>query len=270
MTHTAFRLQGSTREPDAAHRGTGLLMTATLVPPAGAVARNDPEERLKDYLDALDFYLSLPRDVVDRILFVDNSNADLNPLLSFVSAREHDKDVELISFAGNDHPVQRGKAYGEFRLMDFGLAQTSLFAPDDLIWKTTGRLRFLNLAEMSRQCSGMEFDILCDLRNVPWVNARKWRDHENMDLRVFAFRRRAYDAVFRGLWQDHEEGFDANFLFHRVRESFPGLRIIHRFPVQPVLQGISGRHLHDYLSPQQQSKDAIRRFLRMAAPWLWL
>jgi hypothetical protein len=270
MTHTIQRMQGSNWNPSLNSRGSGLIMSATLNPPVAAVARANPADRLGDYLDALKHYLSLPSSVINRILFVDNSNSDLSTIAELICHFPHDKDVELISFEGNDHPHQRGKAYGEFRLMDFGLENSTLFELDDIVWKTTGRLKFLNLPEMVEKCNKLDFDIFCDLHNVPWVGSGKWSGHESMDLRVFAFRMRAYNAVFRALWCAHEEGFDAELLYHHMLKTHQGTRICPRFPIQAQLQGISGRHLRDYRSNSQRLKDAVRASVRQVAPWLWL
>lgn len=266
MSHTLLRVHRGT----GSSNGAGLIMTATLSPPPAAVARADPQARLDDYCDALSYYLSLPESVIDRILFVDNSDGDLTPLAHLAQYLKHEKDVELISFRGNDHPHQRGKAYGEFKLMDFGLANTTLFSPYDLIWKTTGRLKFLNLPEMAARCTSQPFDVLCDLHDVPWVGSGKWHRHQNMDLRIFAFRLWAYDGMLRDLWLTHESGLDAEFMYHQMRQSPPDVRVVRRFPLQPRLQGISGRHQRDYLSPSQRAKDAVRGMTRRLMPWLWL
>jgi len=270
MTFTVLRILRGKTDTSSPNTGAGLIMSATLVPPTTAVARADPVDRLNDYLDALRYYLALPNTVIDRILFVDNSDADLTPLAELAQHVPHDKNIELISFEGNDHPYQRGKAYGEFKLMDFGLANTTLFGPDDIVWKTTGRLKFLNLPEMTWRCKTLPFDVLCDLHNVPWVGSGKWRNYHNMDLRVFAFRMRAYDAILRDLWRTREEGFDAEFLYHRMCQKHQDLRILPRFPLQAQLQGISGRHQRDYRSTSQRTKDAVRSAARRIAPWLWL
>ena len=245
-------------------------MSATLVPPPAAVARADPTDRMNDYLEALRFYLSIPSATIDRILFVDNSNGDLTPLVELVQHLPHDKDVELLAFEGNDHPHERGKAYGEFKLMDYGLANTALFGPEDILWKTTGRLKFLNLPEMIASCKNLSFDVLCDLHNVPWIGSGKWHNYHNMDLRVFAFRMRAYDAIFRNLWRTRETDLDAEFMYYRMRRAYPNLEVLPRFPVQAKLQGISGRHQRDYRSNSQRAKDAVRGAVRRITPWLWL
>ncbi|WP_153110281.1 hypothetical protein [Propionivibrio limicola] len=274
MTHTIIRIQGGTSDGiKRNHRAAGLLMSATLTPPVGAVARANPTERIGDYLNALKHYASLPDTTIDRILFIDNSYSDLTPLANALRDITHTKTIELISFSGNDHPVRLGKAHGEFRLMDFGLAHTTLFEPDDIIWKTSGRLRILNLTEMIESCRTLDFDVLCDLRNVPLLGSGKWQGSENMDLRLFAFRRSAYDTVFAGLWKTHEGHLDAGFLYRHLihlRSEAKELRVIPRFPRQPRLQGISGRHQRDYQSPPQRAKDALRAVIRRIAPSLWI
>lgn len=270
MKNTTLRVVGSLRRPATQNSGAGLLMTATLVPPLAAVARADPNDRLSDYLDSLRFYLALPDTTVDRILFVDNSCGNLSPLVRLAQETPHAKEVEFIGFEGNDHPYQRGKAYGEFKLMDFGLANTTLFGSDDIVWKTTGRLKFLNLPQMSQRSKSLDFDILCDLHNVPWVGTGNWQTRHNMDLRVFAFRKKAYDTVFRDQWRAHESGFDAGFMYHLVLQKHLDVRVVPRFPVQAQLQGISGRHLRDYRSNSQSFKDSVRGAMRRNVPWLWL
>lgn len=270
-SHTQICVDGGLRAPAQPNPGNGLIMTATLVPPTNAVARADPQDRLNDYLNALRFYLELPSSVIDRILFVDNSNADLTPLVTLVKTLPHDKRVELISFSGNDHDPRLGKAYGEFKLMDFGLAHTHLFQPDDIVWKTTGRLRVLNLPALQASSQRKNFDVLCDLHNLPWIGSGLWVGNQHMDLRVFAFRFSAWRTVFHNTWRDLNEPFDAKFLYHRVRQQQrAGLRLTPRFSLQPHLSGVSGRHLRDYNAPSQRIKDAARNLQRRILPWIWL
>jgi len=269
MSHRQSLIDGALRAGDAPGGSAGLVLTATLTPPPAAVSRSDPKARLEDYLAALRHYLALRRNVVDRILFVDNSASDLAPLEAMVREVPHDKRVELMTFAGNDHSPSLGKAYGEFRLIDHGLAHTTLFAADDIVWKSTGRLQIANLPEIASRVT-RPFDLLCDLHNVPFVGSGHWRDNRYMDLRAFAFRRRAYDDLFRGAWRDHPEDFDGTYLFDRVIDARRTHRVIPRFPIQIVLRGISGRHQREYSSGSQYAKDKVRGTIRRVAPWLWL
>ena len=254
---------------DHPRSASGLLMTATLTPPASAVARSNPTERLRDYLGALEFNLSLPSRIVDRILFADNSGSDLAPLVALARATPHDKVVQLLSFEGNDHSPSLGKAYGEFKLMDHALATTRLFTDEDRIWKVTGRLRLVNLAEIS-DAVPKPYDLLCDLHNLPFVGSGRLLGNRYVDLRAFAFRRRAYDVLFRSTWSAHAGEFDAGWLFDRIVHVPPTLRVIPRFPRQPWLEGISGRHGRSYSSGSQYVKDRVRGIIRRLAPSVWL
>ena len=107
--------------------GAGVvLMTATLSPPAAAIARSDPQVRLRDYCEALKFHMRLPSSQFDRIVLADNSASDLTPILHSAMREQSDKAIELLSFQANDHPPSMGKAYGEFRLLDTALAHSQL------------------------------------------------------------------------------------------------------------------------------------------------
>ncbi len=266
MSHTVIRAGGNKRSKT----GLGLIMTATLIPPSKAVARSDPEHRLRDYLDALGFYLDLADEVIDRILFIDNSNSDLTPLVNFVTEFKTSKCVELIGFNGNDHPHELGKAYGEFKLMDFGLEHTTLFSPNDVVWKTTGRLKLLNLAELTKKTMAMDFDILCDMHNVPLVSSGKWTGFRYVDLRTFSFRVSAYEKLLQGLWKTNRTNLNAEFLYSHLLAHIHNEKIFCRFPIQPQLQGISGRHLRDYQSGSQRLKDSVRTLARRLTPWFWI
>jgi hypothetical protein len=246
-----------------------LFLTATLKPPAAAVARSDHRERLNDYLGALEFYLHEPDAPYDRILFVDNSMGGIESIATTARRTPHDKLVEVISFAGNDHPVSRGKAYGEFKLIDHGLALSSIVHGSDMIWKATGRLRLLNIRQLQRALPGRPLDLVCDLHNVPLVGSDRLHRNRYMDLRVFAVRRDAYDVAYRGAWK-RIDGFDAFAMYDLSMRARRHLRVLPRFPREPRLQGISGRHLRDYDAWPGRVKSAVRGGLRRTMPFLWL
>jgi len=246
-----------------------VLMTATVSPPAGAVARSDPQVRIRDYCEALEFYVGLPSDQFDRIVFADNSASDLTPMYAAIAGRCRDKTIELLSFQANDHSPTLGKAYGEFRLIDTALEHTQLIGPQDLVWKTTGRLRCLNLGQLDRAID-RDVDMACDLHNVPFVGTGKMVGGEMMDLRLFAFRAQFYEQMIRGRWRAAGSGFDARFMYRVAVEAPACWRVQPRFPRQPIISGISGRTERDYLGPAQRMKDRFRDIMRRIAPRLWL
>ncbi len=246
-----------------------VLMTATLTPPATAVARSDSATRLHDYLEALTFYLSLPTSRFDRIVFADNSASDLTPLLELAERENRDKRVELLSFQANDHNPALGKAYGEFRILDTALAASACLRPDDHVWKTTGRLRCLNIEALDRAIA-KEYCLVCDLFNVPFVRSGGWRDRGRIDLRLFRFQPVAYDRWFRGVRRDGPEPFDEKAIYEIIVAACREASVCPRLPIQPMIAGISGRTQRDYLSPRQRFKDGIRGMTRRIVPWLWL
>ena len=268
MGHYSVTIHGANvRLPANNKQATALLMTATISPPAGAVARSDSAIRLQDYMECLGFYLQAPS--IHRILFVDNSASDLSTIERLVRSIRHDKVVELISFDGNDYPLAYGKAYGEFRLIDFGLMHTQILDENDTFWKVTGRLRFLNLATMIASVS-CQYDVLCDLHNFPLVGTGKLFNNRWMDLRVFSCSIRGYRTLLQGKYKNLGSRMNQNTLYDVVRSANNGLRVIPRFPIQPILGGVSGRHNRDYLKGFQRVKTVLRIGARKIAPFVWI
>jgi hypothetical protein len=250
-------------------RARGVFLTATITPPPAAVARNDPQRRMNDYLDALKFYLTLPTNIVDRVLFVDNSGSDIKCIERFVRSRVTDKVVEVISFDGNDRAVSYGKAYGEFKLLDFGLEHSELLGEEDIFWKVTGRLKFTNLREMIAAVPA-EYDLLCDLHNVPVVGTGKCFGNRWMDLRVFSCSVKSYRGLFAGKYERLGPRMNQEILYDVVMAAKSHMDILPRFPIQPLIEGVSGRYNRAYHSGLQRIKTAIRCGLRKFAPFIWV
>lgn len=259
-TGAAYRARSATRT---------ILMTATLTPPPVAITRADPALRLCDYSEALSFYLTMPTERFDRIVFADNSDSDLAPLLELVQRENRDKRVELLSFQANDHDPALGKAYGEFRIIDTALQASACLHPDDQIWKTTGRLRCLNLPDLDRACTP-DACFVCDLYNLPFIRSGRWNERGRMELRLFRFQPRAYDIWIRGTQRNGPQIFDERFLYRVMVAARKQSNMCPRFPVQPEIAGVSGRTQRDYLSSDQRLKDFIRSVSRRLTPWLWL
>ncbi len=166
---------------------------------------------------------------------------------------QSDKAIELLSFQANDHPPSMGKAYGEFRLLDTALAHSQLIGPRDRVWKTTGRLRCLNLDRLDQAIVG-DVDLACDLHNVPFIGSGKRVGGEMMDLRLFAFRREFYECAIRGRWQAAGSQFDARFMYNLAMESSAQWRVMPRFPLQPFISGISGERSATTSVPLNEQK----------------
>ena len=148
-----------------------LLMTATLRPPGDApeLQRTDPALRIKDYLQAFDFYRSLLGTVHSRLVFADNSDSDCD---LFREAARNDPRITVLSFQANDHDPTYGRGYGEFRLIDEAIRQCpGLLTNYDRCWKVTGRYMIHNLGQIvSRSDPDAPLVMHCRNRKRYWAD----------------------------------------------------------------------------------------------------
>jgi hypothetical protein len=249
-----------------------ILLTATITPRAGvpALARTQPADRRDDYLQALAFYLSLPDSVVDRVVFAENSAADLAPVEREVSRFGGGKDVELLSFEGVDYPVEHGRGVGETRLIETALERSRLLralGDDGVFWKLTGRLRFTNLEQLIATAPA-SCALYADFRRFP---------HPWVDTRVFASTPKAFRSLFLPrvdlMRQDELDriGYTApeERLFSELLAERSRWAIVPRLRTEPVIEGYSG-HGDDYARPTRRLWTRARSVIRKVFPGLWI
>lgn len=120
-----------------------VLLTACISPNgmSKTVVQN-ADERLKQYLDAMDFYLiNTPYDIV----IVENTLFDIN--------LSNNPRVEYITFDGNNYNKLFGKGYGEALIIDHALKNSFFLKEADFIIKVTGRLKVINIIEIINSLS---------------------------------------------------------------------------------------------------------------------
>ena len=83
---------------------------------------NNPEVRLKQYKDALDWYLE---NTDYNILLVENSGYDFSADYKEFIDR---KRLEFISYNGNDYDRTLGKGYGEAQIMNYGFNNSTIIS----------------------------------------------------------------------------------------------------------------------------------------------
>lgn len=232
-----------------------------------AVARVDPQLRLLDYCAALDHYLNLPDSSVRRIILLENSGADPQPLLERARIYRSGKSLEVIS-TNPDYPTNLGKGYGEFLMLDEGLREAHARQAIDRFWKVTGRLKVLNFQQLV-SCAPANYDVYCDLRDVPLIGHR-FGGNQWMDLRLFSCSMAGYDHYFRGKYASGSVLEQAFFVPLKRQWSERPTQIIPRFRVQPDLAGISGFSNASYQNTSYRLKTGLRRVCRSALPFLWL
>ena len=123
-----------------------LLLTGCINPNGMTMtALSNQEERKKQYVEAIHFYLSNTR---YPIVFSENSGTDISHLFKkeIQSGR-----LEYLSFSGNQNK-EKGKGYGECEIIQYALNNSKIIhlAKDKRIAKITGRLIIRNINSIAR------------------------------------------------------------------------------------------------------------------------
>lgn len=257
---------------ESAANRCALVMSATVSPPKAMIgsARNDPDQRLLEYQEAFRFYLRLPDQYVDTLVVFENSGADLEVFRDIAVAAHSKKRLHLVNTTSN-YPAEMGKGYGEFMMMDEGLATllAAGVASHKKFWKVTGRLQIVNIEQMISRAPD-DFEMYCDLRNVPLIGdalgGNRW-----MELRVFGFTMNGYDRYLRGNY-GLGIGLETYFfeILYAAIKNGTGTGIVPRFRVQPVIDGFCGYNNKSYLSLEYRLKNLVRSAGRIVFPNLWL
>lgn len=248
-----------------------IVLTATITPPKGMPEsiRNDAKLRMAEYQNAFSHYLSVDDSLVDEIILLENSDADLSPFRAIAKASETRKTISLINTTSN-YPPDKGKVYGEFLMLDNGVKEIDRDRKTKRFWKVTGRLIVLNIAEMIAR-SPSNYDVYCDMRDVPWIGdllgGNRW-----MDLRFFSFTLPAYRKFFEGKYRTLKLFDESKEMFsYLLSEKVKGnIHLVPRFIDQPTFQGFSGTTNASYHGWKYRKKDQLRRMTRRFAPGLWI
>ena len=249
---------------------TYIVMTATVTPAAGIgnSVRVDPQVRLDEYLQALRYYAALPNELVAGILFLENSGCSFEAFERVKQELGAGKDIRFLS-TSSDYPAEKGKGYGEFFMLDQGIAHLRALglAGDTTVWKVTGRLIVKNMAEVLR-AAPKSFDLYADFRHLPLIGKKLGGNHW-LETRLFAVSLDGYDRYLRGHYGD---GYVIEYAFHDLLYPIArsDRRIVPRFRIDVRFEGFSGYSNKSYSSPEYRLKGAIRVFTRAWLPFVWI
>ena len=99
----------------------------------------DVSERLKQYIECIEFYLC--KTSINKIVFCENSNYKFDSRALYELAKKNNKLLEILQFNGNySQIVDRGKGYGEGEIIEYALQNSKLFLQSKYFVKVTGRL----------------------------------------------------------------------------------------------------------------------------------
>lgn len=124
---------------------TVILLTGCINPSGMShTALQDPEVRKLQYISAIRFYLA---NSCIPIVFVENTNTDISGDFSSADG----KQIEFITFSGNDFDKTKGKGYGEALMIEHALNTSVLINNNTTIIKITGRLVIENFEDLVRE-----------------------------------------------------------------------------------------------------------------------
>jgi hypothetical protein len=247
-----------------------LVMTATITPAANAqVKRSSPQVRFEDYKRALRFWLSYPHPAAERILFLENSGADLSELRTIAeNENPQRREVEFLSLRAHEIPAGTNYGYAEMQTLDDGLTLSKLRLATTHMIKVTGRLTFPALGKaLDRAAKKAPFELMIDCRKLGL-----FRRGYDARVQLFACSHAFYDRVLRGA-NFEMNSTDVRLLEHLIYRKVipfkgqPGYYL--RFPcnIDPV--GYFGFKNRRYDSPRTFIPRGTRGLLRIIAPGYW-
>lgn len=249
-----------------------LLLTATIQPLKNlpAFVRTDPALRLRDYERTLRAYLPLlDTGAIARIVFVENSAADLTSLKNLANDSGFSERIEFVSFYGLDFEPVKGRGYGEFKSVDHAMATANCLRDnaDVVVWKCTGRYLIRNLETLVRNAPD-EFDLQCHCRDYP---------SRLCELYLVAWNRRGYEELIRGIYvrlaNDSVSGVHTieETLFRKlVDQARQTLIVIPRFKTVPLLDGMRAWNNTPKTDRWYSPKILARRVCGYLLPSVWI
>jgi hypothetical protein len=217
-----------------------VLLTATIDPGMmGYLQIRDPMVRLRAYEQALRFYLSGPPG--PPLIFCENSGYDLTSIKT-IAAKDNpqSRQIEILSFAGNDYPPGLGKGYGEIGILAHVLANSRCLPANALVLKITGRLKVRNVASLVDGLDQRpEIELFCDLRgNLSWADSRVFAATVGfLGSHLLSLRDAVDDS--RGVTFEHVLARAAHLALARGS-------LWSMLPTTPEIQGVSATSLERY------------------------
>ncbi|MCP1505541.1 hypothetical protein J2Y83_001514 [Pseudomonas marginalis] len=147
-----------------------VILTCTIdVKGIAFMERSNIGDRFNDYCSAFEMWLK--GGGADNIVFVENSGYDLSYFKELALKFPH-KNVEFISFDGQDFDRALGKGYGEMLALKRVFDCSKLLSEKGWFVKVNGRYYIPKFEEVAKVI-GAKPDIMCDLsKNLTWADSR--------------------------------------------------------------------------------------------------
>lgn len=197
-----------------------VVLTATITPNVTGSASLNPETRLAEYRQVLQFCQQFA-----PVIFLENSGYPLEHHPEFAESPR----LRVRRFAPSASP-ERGKGYQEFEMLDAWLAAEP--QPPARWLKITGRYQVLNLAAMLAECRRAQ--------NSPLIIDQVARARQSRTY-LFCADTAFYQQHIRGLFQrcdDRTGDFIERVLFRELKKS--PQQAVCSFKTQPRICAVAG------------------------------
>ena len=255
-----------------------LLMTATVNPNGmRGLSVEKAEERATQYRQVLLFYLE--SGLFKHIVFAENSGYTLKEFEDLAKGYPY-AEVEFLSCNLNDYPREKGKSYGEMRILDYVYDHSLTVKQAGGFFKVTGRFPILNLSKLIEEADVRQpWALFCDNKDhsiYDWLHLG-WTGHA-CDTRFFGVTTEFYQRHFYGRCEeldDSQNRLIEFMFFETARQVAQGEQVIRRFWTEPEYTGLAGHvqrailQVNDYSGWLAKGKRRIRQMGRKLVPFFW-
>lgn len=250
-----------------------LLATACVSPKyVPGLNRFNPQQRLKDYVTSLRWYLTLTDSRFGPLVILENSGFGAENLLAEILSDpliSINRDIEILSYSAPDRPTGLHYGFSEFQMIDH-LMDSSFLLTEKFV-KVTGRYIFPDLSRLTALIPS-ELSFACDSTNRKKLRPIFWSDSRSANTSIFFARRPFFDANVRYLYKKMTSNPRLTHIEDIIFDIFFELNstdVSLRFPIYIHPSGIGGNG--DNLdSWSKQAKTYVRRFCRQFLPGYWL
>lgn len=260
-----------------------VVLTATISPSRGAgIKRCDPDTRLRDYIEGLEFWVNHPHRKLNRILFIENTGASLDLLRKCAANNPFNKEIEFVSISSNNIPPGIHYGYGEMEMLDKALPTSALRAASTHMIKATGRLRFPAIGKLLDILPDA-FDAYLDCRVAeycyridrnPLKTMRRRGSYVYATTQLMMFSHDFYASNVQKSYFDLRIGKDPSkierLIYNRVApySNQPGIYL--RWPINVDPEGVRGHSDTPYFGWKRRTASVVRGVLRRVAPECWM
>ena len=241
--------------------------------------RNNPEQRRKDYSDALSFWLRSADPRLNRVLFLENSGEDLSFFQRCAAAENiYKKELEFISTSSGEIPAGLHYGWSELKMLDEGLAKSRLLRTVSHLIKATGRLTFPSISNlldhMPAECDAMvecripTREFRYGLTFIPAILRRK---NAYASTQLFILSIHFYTQHLFGLYEKmkpHGQPYMIeSLIYEKLVEVGTASKICLRFPVNCDPSGVGAKRGQNYDTLGKRLTSSVRCAFRGTGIW---